>query len=88
MASMSADFVTDCLACLDEAHQNFFHRLLKQETWKRSALHEICKELDLMVDGAMEVLNEWAFDNANAPLIDDGEPVYVDVNLAKEIINA
>lgn len=79
---------TSPLAGLDEAHQSFFHRLLKQETWKRSALHEMCKELDLMVDGAMEVLNEWAFDNANAPLIDDGEPVYVDVNLAKEIINA
>ncbi len=76
------------LAALDEAHQIFFHRLLTQETWERSALHEICKELGLMVNGAMEVLNEWAFDNANAPLIDDGEPVYVDVNLAREIINA
>jgi uncharacterized tellurite resistance protein B-like protein len=72
---------------LDEAHQNFFHRLIVQETWKRSALHEICEELGLMADGAMEVLNEWAFDNVNAPLIDDGEPVYVDINLAKEIIN-
>jgi hypothetical protein len=73
---------------LDEVHQNLFHRLLAQEAWERSAIHELCKELGLMVDGAMEVLNEWAFDNANAPLIDDGDPVYVDVNLAKEIINA
>ena len=36
----------------------------------------------------MEVLNEWAFDTANAPLIEDGEPIYVDINLAKEIMNA
>ncbi|MEE4379518.1 MAG: tellurite resistance TerB C-terminal domain-containing protein, partial [Candidatus Competibacteraceae bacterium] len=76
------------LAALDEAHQHLFHCLLTRETWERSALHEICKEQGLMVDGAMEVLNEWAFDNANALLIDDGEPVYVDVNLAMEIINA
>lgn len=76
------------LASLDEAHLSLFHRLLTQETWERSALLEICKELGLMVDGAMEVLNEWAFDNANAPLIEDGEPVYVDINLAKEIIDA
>jgi tellurite resistance protein len=76
------------LNALDEVHQNLFHRLLAQEAWERSAIHELCKELGLMVDGAMEVLNEWAFDNANAPLIDDGDPVYVDVNLAKEIINA
>ncbi len=76
------------LAVLDEAHQSFLHRLLTRETWERAALHEICKELGLTVDGAMEVLNEWAFDNANAPLIDDGETVYIDVNLAREIINA
>ncbi|MBW2010418.1 MAG: TerB N-terminal domain-containing protein [Deltaproteobacteria bacterium] len=76
------------LAGLDEAHLSFFNCLQSQETWERSALHEKCKELGLMVDGAMEVLNEWAFDNANAPLIEDGEPVYVDVDLAKEIMNA
>ncbi|NTV51339.1 MAG: hypothetical protein HGA69_00685, partial [Desulfobulbaceae bacterium] len=64
-----------------------FDRLLQQETWERSSLHDLCKELGLMVDGAMEVLNEWAFDNANAPLIEDGDPVFVDVNLAREIIN-
>lgn len=76
------------LASLDEAHQNLFHRLQAQEIWDRPTLYEVCKELGLMVDGAMEVLNEWAFDNANAPLIEDGEPVYIDIDLAKEIINA
>ena len=76
------------LNSLDEMHQNLFHQLITQETWKRPAIHEMCKELDLMVDGAMEVLNEWAFANANAPLIDDGDPIYVDVNLAKEIMDA
>jgi len=75
------------LALLDAAHQNLFNQLMTQETWKRDALHETCKGLGLMVDGAMEVINEWAFDNANAPLIDDGEPVYIDINLAKEILN-
>ena len=40
-----------------------------------------------MVDGAMEVLNEWAFENANAPLIEDGEPIFVDLSLAKEIVD-
>lgn len=77
----------DLLSVLDPAHQNFFNKLITQDTWEKAALHEICKELGLMVDGAMEVLNEWAFVNSNAPLIDDGELVYVDVDLAKEIIN-
>ncbi len=76
------------LEALDQAHQKLFNKLITQEIWDRTALHEICKEFGLMADGAMEVLNEWAFDNVNAPLIEDGEPVYVDVDLAKEIINA
>lgn len=76
------------LAELDQAHQSLFSRLLTQENWERSALYELCKELGLMIDGALEVLNEWAFANANAPLIEDGDPVYVDVELAKEITDA
>lgn len=79
--------VANPLHALDDAHQKFFHRIINQETWERSKLHEICKEMGLMVDGAMEILNEWAFNNVNAPLIDDGDPVYVDVSLAKEIVN-
>lgn len=75
------------LFMLDQAHQNLFNSLREKETWERAAIRETCKKLGLMVDGAMEVLNEWAFENANAPLIDDGEPVYVDVSLAKEIVD-
>ena len=75
------------LSLLDEAHQNLFNSLCEKETWERAAIQETCKTLGLMVDGAMEVLNEWAFENANAPLIDDGEPLYVDISLAKEIID-
>jgi tellurite resistance protein len=77
----------DPLSLLDESHQNLFNQLVTKESWERTAFQETCKNLGLMVDGAMEVLNEWAFDNANAPLIDDGEPIYVDVGLAKEIVN-
>ncbi len=43
--------------------------------------------MNLMVDGALETLNEWAFEHANAPLIEDGELVYIDIELAKEILD-
>lgn len=75
------------LMALDQAHQALFNKLITQEMWERVAIHEICQELGLMVDGALEVLNEWAYDNVNAPLVDDGEPIYVDIELSKEIIN-
>jgi hypothetical protein len=40
-----------------------------------------------MVDGALEVINEWAFQKVKAPLIEDGELVFFDLDLAREIIN-
>ncbi|MCC8194064.1 MAG: TerB N-terminal domain-containing protein [Deltaproteobacteria bacterium] len=73
---------------LDEAHQTLFARLAEQTHWERSAVYEMCKELGLMLDGAMEVLNEWAFETVNAPLLDDGDPIYFDTELAKEIVDA
>ncbi len=76
------------LCSLDETHQKLFHQLVEKKSWEKAAFREICKSLGLMVDGAMEVLNEWAFENADAPLIDDGDPIYIDISLAKEIVNA
>lgn len=75
------------LQFLDKEHQTLFIQLISKETWDKIELHEICKKLGLMTDGAMEVLNEWAFNLTNVPLIEDGETVYVDVNLAEEILN-
>ena len=40
-----------------------------------------------MPDGAMETLNEWAFENLDAPLIENGEPVYIDIELVRGIID-
>lgn len=79
---------TSPVELLDEAHQKLFARLTEQTHWERSTVYEICKELGLMLDGAMEVLNEWAFGAVNAPLLDDGDPIYFDIELAKEIVNA
>jgi tellurite resistance protein len=75
------------LTKLDKVHQDLLHRLLEQEAWARNTLQELCREFGLMVDGAMEVLNEWSYENANTAIIDDGDPVFIDINLAREIIN-
>jgi tellurite resistance protein len=76
------------LAGLDRPYRKLLMRLMEREHWERPAVHGICLELRLMLDGALEVLNEWAFANANAPLIEDGDPIHVDLELAKELANA
>jgi len=79
--------IADPLLSLDQAHQDLFNTLLTKETWEKDVLREVCKKLDLMPDGALELLNEWAYEHANAPLIEDGELVYIDIELAREILD-
>lgn len=80
---------SEMLASLDVAHQNLLQKICTQESWERATIFGFCKELGIMIDGAFETLNEWSFNCVNAPLIEDGEPnIYVDIELAREIINA
>jgi hypothetical protein len=73
------------LNALDSAHVDLFKQLVEREFWDRDALEGICEKYGLMTDGAMEVLNEWAFEYGNAPLIIDGKPIHIDTELAEEI---
>ncbi|MFK5915343.1 MAG: TerB N-terminal domain-containing protein [Woeseiaceae bacterium] len=81
------EITSKAIDLLDKPHQDLLNQLLQKEDWSRDALYEICKKLELMIDGAMEVINEWAYEQVNAPLIEDGDPLFVDIELAKEIIN-
>ena len=70
---------------LDVAHTRFYEKLIDKEKWSSEEVNEICKELNLMVDGAIEVINDWAFDNVDAPLIEGGSVFYIDLEVAQEI---
>lgn len=76
---------TNILDMLSEKHQKLYSTLIQKEEWTQKEIVELCSKLDLMPDGALEVLNDWAYDNLNAPLIDEGNPVYIDLELVEEI---
>jgi tellurite resistance protein len=70
---------------LDPAHQALLAELSAQSHWERPKFNAVCERLRLLPDGAMEVINEWAYARASAPLIEDGEPIFFDAELAGEI---
>lgn len=70
---------------LDRACLAFLEELAKQETWSRQGVEQLAAQLDLMVDGTLESLNELAFDLCGAPLAEGDEPIEVDVEIAKEM---
>lgn len=70
---------------LDTKVQEIYGRLITKAEWTNEELEELCSERQLMSAGAVESINDWAFDRVGAPLIEEGSTVFVDLDLAEEI---
>lgn len=38
-----------------------------------------------MLDGSIETINDWAYEQVDAPVIDDDEDIYIDLEIANEL---
>lgn len=65
------------LVGLDEAHTSFVRMLLSRPTWSRSELEDTASDLELMLDGALDRINEASFDAHDAPLTEGEDPITV-----------
>ena len=73
------------IAKLDARYQNLYEKLITKEKCPLVEVEKFSREQRLMTEGAVETINDWAFDNVDAPLIDDGNVVYIDLEVAEEI---
>lgn len=71
---------------LDEAHTSFLLTLAKQPQWEREALEKIATDLNLMLDGALENINEIAFDQCDEALIEGDEPLEVNPEVLEQLL--
>ena len=63
----------------------FTVKLITKAEWAYEELEGLCNGLQLMTAGAVETINDWAFDKVGASLIEDGSTAFVDLELAAEI---
>lgn len=70
---------------LDEAHAALLRLLLSRPEWTRSELEDAAADLDLMLDGAMELINEAAFDAFDEPLCEGDDPISVNIELLEKL---
>lgn len=70
---------------LDKEHSALFSLLTSKKKWTRNEMEEQCQKLGLMVDGAIETINEWSFDIVDAPVLDDNDSIYVDIEIIEEL---
>ena len=85
--SAGEDSLRPQLLGLDSAHSAFVRLLLSRPQWARNDLEDAAADMSLMLDGALEVVNEAAFEAHEEALI-EGEDI-LDVNPSiKEALEA
>jgi hypothetical protein len=65
------------LLALDPEHDVFLRLLLTRSSWRRQDLADAAADMELMLDGALERINEAAFDAFDEPLLEGHDPVEV-----------
>ena len=70
---------------LDEAHSALARLLLSRPEWTKDELGDAAADLDLMLDGALEQINEAAFDAFDEPLFEGEDPISVNTKLLEKI---
>ena len=59
-----------------------------KQNWRttRSELEEIAAEGDMMLDGALEHINEAAYDSFDEPFTEGDDPININQDILKELL--
>jgi hypothetical protein len=71
-------------ANLDTQHAAFASDLVSRDEWSRDELVHLANQHDVMLDGALETINEVAFDEHDLPLVEGEDPVVVNPALLEK----
>jgi uncharacterized tellurite resistance protein B-like protein len=70
---------------LDAAHSELVRMLISRDAWTRSELEDLASDRGMMLDGALERINEAFLDAHSEPLLEGEDPVDINKNIAKEL---
>ncbi|MBF0325551.1 MAG: TerB N-terminal domain-containing protein [Alphaproteobacteria bacterium] len=70
---------------LDRRHEALLQELASRTEWPRTDFEQLCRSIDLLPGGALEGLNEWAFERFDDAIVEDGDPVVVNQSLLQPL---
>ena len=70
---------------LDETHTALARMLLSRPAWSRGELLDMAADLELMLDGALEQINDAAFDAHDIPFTEGEDPVEVNPDILEKV---
>ncbi|MBW4659098.1 MAG: TerB N-terminal domain-containing protein [Drouetiella hepatica Uher 2000/2452] len=75
------------IAGLDASHSALLMALAQQPVWQREQLESIAAQYHLMLDGALEVINEAAFDRSDEPVTEGHDSIEVNTDVLREMLS-
>ena len=70
---------------LDSAHARLAERLLSRSRWNRVELESLARELSVMLDGAIEHINDAAFSRYDLPFCEGEDPLVINPDLVARL---
>lgn len=71
---------------LPAAERAFAVALAERESWSREEVEALAAQHEVMIDGALETVNEAAFELCGAPFCEGDQPIEIDPEVAKEML--
>lgn len=68
---------------LDARYRPFATAIVQQNVWTETELKTLAQEHDIMLNGAISVINEWADEHHGDFLIEDGNPYEIYIGILK-----
>lgn len=72
---------------LDAAHSVLLGRLATQPSWAREHFDQLARDLGLLPSGALEALNEAAFETVGEPVCEGSDPIDINNEAVKEMLS-
>ncbi len=77
--------VTPGILGLDNDHSAFLRQLIGRQVWPRDELTDMAADMELMLDGALEHINEIMLDSFEAPLAEGDDPIEINQELLEKL---
>jgi hypothetical protein len=70
---------------LDHIHSGFARALMRRQSWTREELADVAHDMEIMLDGALERVNEAAYDAFDIPFTEGADPIEVNPEILEKI---
>lgn len=70
---------------LDLEHSAFLRLLISRPEWSRSELEAAASDMELMLDGALEQINDMAFERFDMPVTEGDDPIEINTDILEEL---